>query len=133
MVDESAEHDDAASDSGLDVLNLTDEVIGLSAEIGELRSRIDLALERATAAAEVAQAAEVAASAAAQDTAALSEYLGELTSGLGARPPAASESRGELVGLSRDELIARVEELEATLQRRSVQAALVVTKKLRGS
>lgn len=132
MVDEPAANEHA--DARLDVLRLTDEVIGLSAELAELRTQVERALERSTAAAEIAQAADVVARAAAADTHAFGEYLGEVTDGLGARRPAGGQAADvDLTALSRDELIARVEELEAVLGRRSVRAALGMTKKLRGS
>ena len=131
MVDEPAANEHA--DARLDVLRLTDEVIGLSAELAELRTQVERALERSTAAAEIAQAADVVAQAAAADTRAFGEYLGQVTDGLGARSAAAETADVDLTALSRDELIARVEELEAVLGRRSVRAALGMTKKLRGS
>lgn len=132
MVDEPAATDDTRVE--LDVLRLTDEVIGLSAELAELRTQVALAVERATAAAEVAQQAEVAAQAAAADTRAFGEYLGEVSDGLGTRRPTEVDTAAvDPSRLSRDELIARVEHLEAVLGRRSVQVALGMTKKLRGS
>ncbi len=132
MVDEPAANEHA--DAQLDVLRLTDEVIGLSAELDELRLQVERATERATAAAEIAQQADVAAQAAASETRAFGEYLGEVTDGLGTRRSAAAETVDvDLTALSRDDLIARVEELEAVLGRRSVRAALGMTKKLRGS
>jgi hypothetical protein len=129
MVDESAATD---HDAQLDVLRLTDEVIGLSAELAELRTQVEQATERATAAAEIAQQAEVAARTAAERTRDFGEYLGEVTDGLGARRPVVAGTT-DPSALSRDELIARVEHLEAVLGRRSVQVALGMTKKLRGS
>jgi hypothetical protein len=132
MVDEPAVNEHA--DAQLDVLRLTDEIIGLSAELAELRTQVERATERATAAAEIAQEADVVAQAAASETRAFGEYLGELTDGLGARRSTAADVAAvDLTALSRDELIARVEELEAVLGRRSVRAALGMTKKLRGS
>ena len=134
MVDEPAATEHADTDAQLDVLRLTDEVIGLSAELAELRAQVDRVAERATAAAEVAQQAEVAAQAAAELTQDFGEYLGEVTDGLGARRPVVAESgSADLSALSREELVARVERLEAVLGRRSVQVALGMTKKLRGS
>lgn len=138
MVDEPVAHEDAAAEPGLDALRLTDEVIGLSAEIAELRVRLDVAMERATAAAEVAQAADVVAASAAERTAAFEEYLGEVSAGWGVGSPGSVDQDGaprerELAALSRDQLVARVRELEAVLERRSVQVALGMTKKLRGS
>jgi ribosomal protein L29 len=133
MVDEPTvtDHGDAAD---LDVLRLTDEVIGLSAELAELRIQVDLAAQRAISAAEVAQHAEVAAQAATEQTQSFEEYLAEMTTGFGARQPVASESASsDLSDLSKAELIARVESLEAVLGRRSMQVALGLTKKLRGS
>ena len=116
------------------MLRLTDEVIGLSAELAELRVQVDRAGERATAAAEVAQQAEVAAQAAVEQTQDFGEYLGEVTDGLGTGGRSAVElGSADPSALSRDELIARVEHLEAVLGRRSVQVALGMTKKLRGS
>ena len=132
MVDEPTEHAD--TDVQLDVLRLTDEVIGLSAELAELRAQVERAGERATAAAEVAQQAEVAAQAAATETREFGEYLGAVSNGLGARRVALADTASvDLSGLTRDELIARVQHLEAVLGRRSVQVALGMTKKLRGS
>ena len=84
MVDEPAATEHADTDAQLDVLRLTDEVIGLSAELAELRAQVDRVSERATAAAEVAQQAEVAAQTAVEQTQGFGEYLGELTDGLGA-------------------------------------------------
>lgn len=135
MVDDPAAPESPDVDAQLDVLRLTDEVIGLSAEIIELRGLVELATERATAAAEVAQQAEVSANAAAEQTQGFAEYLGEVTDRLGARRPASVATDGDtnLSGLSREELIARVEHLEAVLGRRSVQVALGMTKKFRGS
>ena len=116
------------------MLRLTDEVIGLSAELAELRAQVDRIGERATAAAEVAQQAEVAAHAAVEQTQSFGEYLGAVTDGLGVRGPVVAEiGSADPSALSRDELIARVEHLEAVLGRRSVQVALGMTKKLRGS
>lgn len=134
MVDDPSGTDEIRAERELDVLRLTDEVIGLSAEVAELRARLDVATERATAAAEVAQSAESAAVSAAERTAAFEQYLGEVTTGLGARTPSGGSSEEPaLAALSRDELIGRVQELEAVLERRSVQVALGMTKKLRGS
>ena len=134
MVDEPAATEHADTDAHLDVLRLTDEVIGLSAELAELRAQVERVSERATGAAEVAQQAEVVAQAAVEQTQDFGEYLGEVTDGLGTRPPATVESGStDLSALSREELIARVEHLEAVLGRRSVQVALGMTKKLRGS
>lgn len=134
MVDEPAATEHADTDAQLDVLRLTDEVIGLSAELAELRAQVDRVSERATAAAEVAQQAEVIAQAASEQTRDFGEYLGEVTDGLGARQPVVAESvNADLSALSREELIARVEHLEMVLGRRSVQVALGMTKKLRGS
>ncbi|MCH9837283.1 hypothetical protein K0U83_16575, partial [bacterium] len=61
MVDKPVEGEHADTDAQLDVLRLTDEVIGLSAELAELRAQVKRAGDRATAAAEVAQQADVAA------------------------------------------------------------------------
>ncbi|MFK7919962.1 MAG: hypothetical protein AB8G14_17940 [Ilumatobacter sp.] len=143
MVDESSARDDRPTadgdiDTRLDVLGLTDEVIGLSAELTELRIKVDLALERSGAAAETAQSAEVAAVAAAEQTKSFGEYLGELTSGLGAREVGAdagveAERLDDLASLSKEDLVARVEHLEAVLARRSVRFTLGAAKKLRGS
>ena len=134
MVDEPTAIEGADPDESLDVLRLTDEVIGLSAELGELRTQVERAVERSTAAAEVAQQADQAAQAAAADTRAFGEYLGEITDGVGARRSVTPDTAGvDLAALSRDELIARIEHLEAVLGRRSVQVALGMTKKLRGS
>ena len=134
MVDEPAATEHADADAQLDVLRLTDEVIGLSAELAELRAQVERAGERATSAAEVAQQAEVAAQTAIERTNDFGQYLGEMTDGLGARGPVGAEVGSEdPSALSRDELIARVEYLEAVLGRRSVQVALGMTKKLRGS
>lgn len=133
MVDEPVATEHADVDAQLDVLRLTDEVIGLSAELAELRAQVERATERATAAAEVAQQAEVAAQAAAAETRSFGEYLGEVTDGLGGRRPVAGVDTTDPASLSREELIARVEYLEAVLGRRSVQVALGMTKKLRGS
>ena len=134
MVDEPAATEHADADAQLEVLRLTDEVIGLSAELTELRAQVERAVERSTAAAEVAQQADVAAQAAAEQTRSFGEYLGEVTDGFGARRSDQNGGRGtDPTTLSRDELIARVEHLEAVLGRRSVQVALGMTKKLRGS
>lgn len=134
MVDDPSGTVESSAERELDVLRLTDEVIGLSAEVAELRARLDVATERAIAAAEVAQSAEAAAVSAAERTAAFEQYLGEVTTGLGARTPAGGTAEEPaLAALSRDELVHRVQELEAVLERRSVQVALGMTKKLRGS
>jgi len=134
MVDEPTATETSRIENDLDVLRLTDEVIGLSAEVAELRDRLEVATERATAAAEVAQQAEVAANTAEEQTTSFAEYLGVMTDRLGARPPAPGTTDGtDLSTLSREELIARVEHLEAVLGRRSVQVALGMTKKFRGS
>lgn len=134
MVDKPVEGEHADTDAQLDVLRLTDEVIGLSAELAELRAQVKRAGDRATAAAEVAQQADVAAQTAFERTQDFSEYLGEVTDGLGARGPMTGDVvSADLSALSREQLLARVEYLEAVLSRRSVQVALGMTKKLRGS
>ena len=134
MVDKPVEGEHADTDPQLDVLRLTDEVIGLSAELAELRVQVKRAGDRATAAAEVAQQADVAAQTAFERTQDFSEYLGEVTDGLGARGPMTGDVvSADLSALSREQLLARVEYLEAVLRRRSVQVALGMTKKLRGS
>jgi len=132
--------DDALPQPGAELevqaLKITDELIGLSAELDELRSQVTSALDRATVAAETSQRAEVMADEAASRMKEVSEYVTVLTDGLGAGTPPADldpSSDPATAMMTRDELIAHIEHLEAVLNRRSVQAALKVTQRLRGS
>ena len=105
----------------------------------ELRSQVAETLSRATAAASVSQTAEQTAERAAGRIDDIGEYLAAVTEGVGA-PAGEGASRsvargdaGDPSTLTRDELVARVRELETVLARRSVRAALGITQKLRGS
>ena len=104
-----------------------------------MRAQVAEALSRATAASAVSQGAEQTAERAAARIDDIGEYLAAVTDGLGAPGVAGAQDAAAPTGttepstLTRDELIARVQELEAVLARRSVRAALGITQKLRGS
>ena len=126
----------SAADARLAAMQATDEVIGLSAEVDELRTQVATALERATAAASIAQGAVQTADRAAGRIGEVAEYLAAVTEGFGA-PAEATRTEAapspDLDAMSREELIERIRGLEAVLSRRSVRAALGITQKLRGS
>jgi chromosome segregation ATPase len=112
----------------LELLAVRDELIGLSAELDELRARFESATLRATTALDTAQRAEQRAAEAADDTRRFGEYLAAITDDQGRQAP----HIGEQIR-TRAELEERIAELEAVLQRRSVRWPLSLARRLRGS
>jgi hypothetical protein len=99
----------------LDALAQRDEVIGVSAEIATLRARIDDLVDRV-------QDAEATAARAAEEAQRCERYVETISADLGAAPPGSPAPSPE-----------EIREMQATLERRSVQYVLRLTKWVRGS
>jgi len=112
------------------VRQFSDQLSELSAEINQLRACSKSALERASPAAESSQRAEVISDDSAARLRGISVHVtaAVLDSGAG------HSSSGLATSLmTRDQLVGRIEHLEAVLNRRSVQTALTVKQTIRWS